>query len=531
MAKRKRFKDHAQSLFDELATALRTGDHSKAQVKIELLHRKMLSPAPAGEQTHRQPLPIHVDKDEEKTVGKQTQSRETPAGSIRALKAVWKMLVESSAIQRGVNGKYVQSCLDKPEDFTLHECEVVARLVNAVRPYVPKRAANGKYPHSPALCAPLVLLADSVLRATGNHGKTREWIPDVKGSSLHSLHITPSVMFQLLCSSRADQFDVHDSTGRIMDGRTNLALDHNKKRLFESFFQLDKIEHMCSQHGIKFRYAFQYDSNLAIHLEGDVLPHGPERSGHPSRDHVLDRKRSKEKKKAVETGTNWSQELERLGMTKAEVSHEFQRCREAMAKTEGEFKEATKILERLEETRTLCRLIHKNAERDTKVDAYAKLKEARLEVALHRDENAALEKRYFELKEQVWIWSRLSKAKHPVDDKEGDNTAKKVSGQKRTAIDRSSSSHAGPSSSSSSSSTAEPASRSTKRRKRTKQQDVKSEHALEPDPVVQSFEAAATAPTRRSVKRDATLPGKRAAPSSPDPSRGSLPMLKTVDNS
>ncbi|KAF9944299.1 hypothetical protein BGZ72_002540 [Mortierella alpina] len=272
---------------------------------------------------------------------------------------------------------------------------------------------------------------------------------------------------------------------------------------------------------------FQYDSNLAIHLEGDVLPHGLERSGHPSRDHVLERKRSKEKKKAVESGTNWSQELERLGMTKAEVSQEFQRCWDAMAKAEAEFKEATRILERLEETRTLCRLTHKIAERDSKVDAYGKLKKARLEVALHRETSTALEKRYFELKEQVWIWSRLSKAKHPVDDKEGDNTAKKVSSQKRTAIDPSSSSHAGPSFSSS---TAESASRSTKRRRRTKQQDVKSEHALEPDPVVQSSEAEASAPTRRSVKRDAILRGKRAASSSPDPSHGSLPTLKTVDN-
>ncbi|KAF9553698.1 hypothetical protein EC968_010205, partial [Mortierella alpina] len=40
MAKRKRFKDHTQSLFDELATALRTGDDSKAQIRIELLRRK-----------------------------------------------------------------------------------------------------------------------------------------------------------------------------------------------------------------------------------------------------------------------------------------------------------------------------------------------------------------------------------------------------------------------------------------------------------------------------------------------------------
>ncbi|KAF9553833.1 hypothetical protein EC968_010090, partial [Mortierella alpina] len=182
-------------------------------------------------------------------------SQETSAGSIRALKAVWRMLVESPAIKHDVDGEYVQGCLDKPEDFTLYECGVVARLVNIVRPFVPKREAHGRYPHSPVLCAPLVLLADSVLRATGNHGKTRQWVPDVKGSSLHSLHITPTIMFQLLCGYQENRFDVHDNTGRLMDSRINLALDDNKKSRFGSFFQLDKIECICSHHGIKFRYA------------------------------------------------------------------------------------------------------------------------------------------------------------------------------------------------------------------------------------------------------------------------------------
>ncbi|KAF9968558.1 hypothetical protein BGZ70_002462 [Mortierella alpina] len=430
MAKRKRFKDHGQSLFDELAAALRTGDNDKVQVKFALLRRKMLSPPPAGEQTHRQPLPLPVDADEEKAVGNQIRSQETPASSIRALKAVWKMLVESPAIKHDVDGEYVRGCLDKPEDFALHECHVVARLVNAVRPFVPKRAPNGQYPHSPALCAPLVLLADSVLRATGNHAKTREWVPDVKGSSLHSLHVTPTIMFQLLCSFQANRFDVHDSTGRLMDSHTNLALEDNKKSSSITATSL-----------FIWKVMFYYMGLVDKESLREIM---------------------------FLTGSG---ELETLGMTKAEVSREFKNYKEALTTLESEIKKATETLNSLELTRTMCRLAHKNAEKAARPEAYATLKGARVAVASYRKEHAEMERRYHDLKEQVWIWSQLKRAKPPADDLDGESTASR----KRTANNSPSSSHTEPSPSLST--PAEPPHRPVKRRKSVRQQEVRSEQS------------------------------------------------------
>ena len=106
--------------------------------------------------------------------GKETKIEEPSRGRLRSLQAVLKTLLESPFIEKDVDSNWVRKTGHVNNDFTDFECKVVATLANLLRPYVPKRrsALQGSVPHV-ALRAPLVLIANAVLRATGYHKFTR----------------------------------------------------------------------------------------------------------------------------------------------------------------------------------------------------------------------------------------------------------------------------------------------------------------------------------------------------------------------
>lgn len=165
-----------------------------------------------------------------------------------------KMLLHSDAITRPVDANWVAKSLDDPTHFTHKELETVACLVNQLRPYCPRKDGR-TVPKDAMLCAPIVLINDTLLRATAESRKCREWVPDVRDSSLQAVHITPAVLFQLCCAADPGHFDVLDDKGRIMSSRTNINTEVNKRRLFGSIFNLEYIEQQCRRNGIKFRYA------------------------------------------------------------------------------------------------------------------------------------------------------------------------------------------------------------------------------------------------------------------------------------
>ena len=177
-----------------------------------------------------------------------------PSERIGPLKAVMKMLLHSDAITSPVDAKWVARSLDDPTHFMRKELETVAYLVNQLRPYSPKKDGR-TIPKDAMLCASIVLITDTLLRATGEPKKCREWTPDVRDSSLHGAHITAAVLFQLCCAADPGHFDVLDDKGHVMSYRTNINNEDNKRRIFGSFFNLEHIEEQCRRNGIKFRYA------------------------------------------------------------------------------------------------------------------------------------------------------------------------------------------------------------------------------------------------------------------------------------
>jgi len=94
----------------------------------------------------------------------------------------------------------------------------VAKLANVLRPYVPKRRARddgqGGFQQSIAhvsLRAPLVLIANTVLQATGYSSFTRRVAPQVSPARLHGLHMGGAALYEVL-----GQFDVSLESAHIL---------------------------------------------------------------------------------------------------------------------------------------------------------------------------------------------------------------------------------------------------------------------------------------------------------------------------
>lgn len=179
---------------------------------------------------------------------------------MKALQAVLKMLVESPKISMDIDADWVKKSGFAGNDFSIHECQVVADLANVLRPFVPKRRPrpDGKGYQDPlahvALRAPIVIIANSVLRAAGYPHFTQRVAPQPSTGSLHALQLGAVGIYETFCGKGERQFDVQDSTGEPLTNSVRIQSSlPNKRTMFASFFDMQKVEKICGDHGLEFR--------------------------------------------------------------------------------------------------------------------------------------------------------------------------------------------------------------------------------------------------------------------------------------
>lgn len=179
---------------------------------------------------------------------------------MRALQAILKMLLESPYIHDVIDANWVRKSSHIKSELTDRECDVIALLANALRHYVPKKqkksdslALQNAIPHV-TLRAPLALIANVILRATGYSHFTRVISPEISPASLHALSLNPVGIYEVLCNRMENHFDVTDTEGKVLSDRTVITkCPENKRKVIGSFFDLRKIDDVCDAHGLTFR--------------------------------------------------------------------------------------------------------------------------------------------------------------------------------------------------------------------------------------------------------------------------------------
>ncbi|KAF9943569.1 hypothetical protein BGZ70_005781, partial [Mortierella alpina] len=270
----------------------------------------------------------------------------------------------SPHIDQPLNAAWVRKSAHKGSDFTERECQVVAEIGNFLRPYVPKKRTkvdgDGTVESLPHLLlrAPLVRIANRILRLTGYPQFTRSISPQPSASSVQGLQLGCQGLLEALCSSNEGQFDVIRADGSLIESGAGTKADKND--VFGAFFDLDKVEDLCRQGGLQFAHRITFVDRNTIRVTGKVVPHGPHRTGYPVRSAYETRKKLQKGR----TNRSWRQEFLDTGLSKAEVDERSEAAAAFCSSLEANVKEMRKELARLERIRTEARLEHKASERN-----------------------------------------------------------------------------------------------------------------------------------------------------------------------
>jgi hypothetical protein len=183
---------------------------------------------------------------------------DTPRSRLKALQAVARMLLESNDLQEPVNGGWVKKSGHIGNDFTPDECHTVAHIINALKPYVPPRrprtTGTGTEKSIAHVClrAPLVILANCVLRACGYPAFCRSIAPSVAVGGVYALPLSATSIYEIF-GSRSANFDIRDSQNQILtDAKKAVTPKENKRAVFASLFDITRIEDECQRHGLHF---------------------------------------------------------------------------------------------------------------------------------------------------------------------------------------------------------------------------------------------------------------------------------------
>jgi len=306
--------------------------------------------------------------------GMEIKIKEPSRRHLQSLQAVLKILLESPFINEKINVNWVHKTAYAKSDFTDNKCQVVANIANLLRPYIPKyqTALKGSIAHI-TLRAPIVFIANAVLRATGYHNSTRLIIPQISPSSIYSLLLSSIGMYEVFCSKGMNQFDITDINGEPLTYKQKVTKPkENKRRVFGAFFNLEKIDKVCQSHGLRFANRITYVDRYTLHITGKVIPHGSYRNGHPISSQYNERK-----KIFSNHSLNWMKKYEASEKTKDEVEKEIEQVADAIKTLEEGLKKERKMLATKETIQSKASYNHKIKNSN---DTYQVLQAARKEV-------------------------------------------------------------------------------------------------------------------------------------------------------
>ena len=408
---------------------------------LERLHKlgPITPKASASDKATASPLKPHVERvDEDKP--QRSKGGDTPNNNnnepsrdkLRSMQGLLKVLLESPFLPSNVvDWEYVQQSAFVGSNFDQTQCEVIAKIVNVLRPYVPKRQINegpGRKTKAPmahvALRAPLVMIANAVLRSAGYPHFTRSISPEVSPSSTHALHLDATAIFEILCLPGPNHFDVLDTDRKPLT-QAKLARDH-KQAVIGAFFNVGKAQQLCQDQKMMFANRISFVDRFTLRILGEVIPNGPDRTTGPVYSQYEATRREKRDGAGV---VNWSQEAQLQGMSKDQISQTLQHINNRITEIEGIAKPIRNELTQKERVQSAAADKHRTvstegvtAEQGTQMrkEAYRELQAARTDVRECRLIVEPLNRDAHRLRRERYYWNNVSRAR-----KEGDPSGSK----------------------------------------------------------------------------------------------------------
>ncbi|KAF9577684.1 hypothetical protein BGW38_006953, partial [Lunasporangiospora selenospora] len=211
----------------------------------------------------------------EKEVGENLTNEPTRA-AMMSLRSLLHMLLESPHITKEIDSNWVKKSARSGVEITEEQCRVVAKLANALRPYVAKRrigkegtsqgGTRAPLAHA-TLLAPMSIIANAILRAAGYAQSTRLLSPQISPSSTHALLLGAKGIYEVLCAKTPGHFDIKDSEGSPL--KSGEKAPHHKDAVFGAFFDLEKVQRLCRKHGLRFAHRVAFVDRFTVRIMGE----------------------------------------------------------------------------------------------------------------------------------------------------------------------------------------------------------------------------------------------------------------------
>ncbi|KAF9987217.1 hypothetical protein BGZ65_004674 [Modicella reniformis] len=232
--------------------------------------------------------------------------KEPSRAKLQSLQAMLQMLIESPRITHDIRSQ-LSPAMTSP---------IMSAYLAKRRPRSDGKGFQDSLAHV-VLRAPIVLITNNVLRAAGYTAFTRRISPQLGAVGI----------YETFCSRNERQFDVQDASGQPLTNYLTLqSSPSNKRTLFESFFDMKKVESICYDHGLLFRNRITYVDEWTVRLTGRVIANGEDRRGYP-----VVSKYDKRRKTFRPRASPWVDKYIASGLTEEEIKHLAQ-ANEAMKK-------------------------------------------------------------------------------------------------------------------------------------------------------------------------------------------------------
>lgn len=182
---------------------------------------------------------------------------DTPRARLTALQSLLTQLLEAPDLALPITREQVEHYAHSGHDFLQKETSVVASLCNVLYPFVPHRTINNDGKEVKPLLhvatqVPLIMIANTVFRATGRAELCQELCPSVSSSAVHAIPLGSAGCFEMLCQRGPGFFDIKGADGTPMTSVAQAAKASNKTAVLASFFSLQRIQDICHKHGLDF---------------------------------------------------------------------------------------------------------------------------------------------------------------------------------------------------------------------------------------------------------------------------------------
>lgn len=174
-----------------------------------------------------------------------TEIKEPSRKRLNSIKSVCKRLLFSKDAGDSIQKSDIVDCWKDEEDLAEKEVEVVLTVVNNLRPYLSMRCKREK----PIIADGMnfVVLANQILTTVGYSNFAREVSPLAGPSEIHTLHLDAKAIYEMFGGVGAPffLFDTEDQPITTVPDA-----NHNKRAIFNAFFDIGEIEKTCDSHGL-----------------------------------------------------------------------------------------------------------------------------------------------------------------------------------------------------------------------------------------------------------------------------------------